>query len=227
MTASYWASSLTILTSCTQNMVRYPKSELSVCLMVDIAVGPVVRINPREIHIKDPAFFHQIYTNSIKFDKDPWYYKFIGITKSTFATPDSRRHRFRRRAMSNPFSSSMILSQQPFIESCVAKLIASVKNAKPGQPINLSQAYWCLANDVVTGCMMSRTSRLLDDPSSAPQFGKMFKALARLALRNRHFSWLFSILLWVPRSIVRQVAPAAVLDSLNIEHVSNPRNKDP
>ena len=200
-------------------------SELSVCLVIGIAIGPVVRINPREIHIKDPAFFDQVYTNSIKYDKDPWYYKFIGITKSTFATPGSRRHRFRRRAMSNPFSSSMILSQQPFIESYVTKLIASIKNVKPGQPINLSQAYWCLANDVVTGCMMSRTSGLLDDPSSAPQFGKMFKALASIALRNRHFSWLFSILLWIPRSIVQHVAPTAFLESLNVEHVSSPNDE--
>ena len=193
--------------------------------MVDIVKGPVVRINPWEIHIKDSAFFDQVYTNSIKFDKDPWYYRFIGITQSTFATPDSRRHRFRRRAMSNPFSSSKILSQQPFIESCVAKLIASIKNEKSGQPINMSQAFWCMANDMVNGCMMSRRTGLLDDPSSAPQFGKMFKALASLALRNRHFSWLFSILLWVPRSIVRQVAPAAVLDSMNIEYVSNPSDE--
>lgn len=156
-----------------------------------------------------------------KLDKDAWYYHFIGIPQSAFATPDAELHRLRRRATSRLFSASRALYLQPLIESCVAKLIANMRSGEPGQPINLSHDYWCMAHDVVTGCMMPHSKGLLDNAASAPRFGKMFKALAGIALRNRHFSCLFDVLLVVPRGIVRQIAPTAIIDSLDIENVSN------
>lgn len=155
-----------------------------------------------------------------KLDKDPWYYNFIGIPQSSFATPDSQLHRFRRGATAKLFSASAALRMQPHIESCVAKLIAKLKNLAPGEAINMSHAYWCMANDVVTGCMMPKASGLTDDIDAAPRFGKMFKALAGVALRNRHFSWLFKIALGVPRGIIRKISPDAVLYSLDMEDVS-------
>ena len=157
-----------------------------------------------------------------KLDKDAWYYNFIGIPKSAFATPGAELHRLRRRATSRLFSASRALYVQPLVASCVVKLIANLKSCKPGQPTNMSHAYWSMAHEVVTGCMMPHSKGLLDNAASAPRFDKMFKALAGVALRNRHFSWLFDVLLKVPRSIVRQVASNAILDSLNIENVSNP-----
>ena len=159
-----------------------------------------------------------------KLDKDPWYYNFIGITQSAFATPDANLHRLRRRATSKLFSASRATKMQPLIESCVAKLIANMKSLGPDQPIDMSHAYWCMAHDVVTGCMMSHSRGLLNNAISAPGFGKMFKALAGVALRNRHFSWLFDVLFMVPRGIIRQVAPTPILDSLDIENVSSSAN---
>ena len=61
---------------------------------------------------------------------------------------------------------------------------------------------------------------LLDDSAPVPQFARMFKALAGLALHNRHFSWLFKLLLAVPRDMVRLIASAAVIDSMDLEDVS-------
>lgn len=40
-------------------------------------IGPIIRINPWEVHIDgraDPAFWDVLYSNSNKLDKDPWYY---------------------------------------------------------------------------------------------------------------------------------------------------------
>lgn len=132
----------------------------------------IVRINPWELHIRDPEFFGKIYTMTRKLDRYPWYYDFIGILQSAFATPDSQLHRLRRGAKAKFFSASAALPMQPHIESCVAKMIAKSRSLAPGEAIKISHAYWCMANDVVTGRMIPKASGLTDDIDSAPQFGK-------------------------------------------------------
>ena len=53
--------------------------------------GPIVRINPHELHIKDPEFYQEIYApigggkNGNKYD---WWVKMAGAPGSLFATVD-------------------------------------------------------------------------------------------------------------------------------------------
>lgn len=155
-----------------------------------------------------------------KLDKDPWYYNFAGIPKSAFATSHARLHRLRRAATSKLFSTSYALRMQSVAESCVERLISKLEtHARIGtkQSLNMSHQYWCMASEVVSGCMMPLSSNYLagDD---APQFGKMFKTLARVALWNRHFPWLFSMMSAIPHCIVRSTAGSFV-DVLKFQEV--------
>lgn len=187
-----------------------------------IVAGSIVRINPWEIHIKDPEFFDKIYTMTPKLDKDPWYYNFAGIPKSAFATSQTQLHRLRRAATSKLFSTSYALRMQSVAESCVERLISKLEThatMRPEQPSNMSHFYFCMASEVVSGCMMPLSSNYLvgDD---APQFGKMFKTLARVALWNRHFPWLFSMMSAIPHWIVKSTA-ASFIDVLKFQEVGS------
>lgn len=189
--------------------------------------GPIVRINPWEIHIKDPEFFDKIYTMTPKLDKDHWYYNFAGIPESAFATSHAQLHRLRRAATSKLFSKSYALRMQPVVGSCVERLISKLEtcaNVRPGQPSNMSHLYWCMASEVVSGCMMPLPSSYLAG-NDAPQFGKMFKILAQVAVWNRHIPWLFSIMSAIPHCIVKSTA-ASFVDVLNFQEVSTRALRD-
>lgn len=155
-----------------------------------------------------------------KLDKDPWYYNFAGIPKSAFATSHAQLHRLRRAATSKLFSASYALRVQSVAESCIERLISTLETharIEPRRPLNMSNLYWRMASEVVSGCMMPLSSNYLagDD---APQFGKMFKILARVALWNRHFPWLFSMMSAIPHCIVKSAA-ASFVDVLKFQEV--------
>ncbi|KAF7118470.1 hypothetical protein CNMCM5793_007991 [Aspergillus hiratsukae] len=48
--------------------------------------GPIIRINPREVHIKDPEYYNEIYASSLrKREKDPVLVKQFDLEGSSFA----------------------------------------------------------------------------------------------------------------------------------------------
>ncbi|KAI9648460.1 hypothetical protein NHQ30_003094 [Ciborinia camelliae] len=64
--------------------------------------GPVIRINPEELHFKDTAFVDEIYASGgRKRDKQVHFLNFVAgpITSSMFATVEHDHHRIRRSAM--------------------------------------------------------------------------------------------------------------------------------
>jgi hypothetical protein len=64
--------------------------------------GPVVRINPRELHISPPEYYEKLYAGAgKKRNKYGWFTAQIGIPDSLFATVDHDTHRMRRAAL-NP-----------------------------------------------------------------------------------------------------------------------------
>jgi hypothetical protein len=57
--------------------------------------GPIVRINPWEVHINDPSFMDPLWGNS-KLQKDPFFYGGFGIGTSSVGTVDPELHKLRR-----------------------------------------------------------------------------------------------------------------------------------
>ena len=56
-----------------------------------------MRINPRELHIKDPNFYDEIYApSSRKRDKDPKFVTTLGFPNSVAATVGHDHDRLRR-----------------------------------------------------------------------------------------------------------------------------------
>lgn len=69
--------------------------------------GPVIRINPEELHVADPTFWDVLYsvsTSSNRRDKSAWRAKGSGIPMSLLGSAPHDLHRMRRSAL-NPFLS--------------------------------------------------------------------------------------------------------------------------
>ena len=63
--------------------------------------GPIVRVTPDEIHIKDSDFWEELYVKSPGADKHEWAAGRFGNDGSIITTPSYAFHR-RRRAALNP-----------------------------------------------------------------------------------------------------------------------------
>lgn len=88
--------------------------------------GPIIRINPYELHVSDPTFYDTLYASSAsgeKRDKWEWYTKQFGTPEAMFSTTSHDQHKARRAALNRFFSMAGVRRLQPMIEERVATLI--------------------------------------------------------------------------------------------------------
>ncbi|RMZ86395.1 hypothetical protein DV736_g6378, partial [Chaetothyriales sp. CBS 134916] len=80
--------------------------------------SPVIRTNPRDVHIHDPDFFDELYTpHGIRpGDKWEWWTKGFAVPKAGGMTIEHEVHRKRRGALNPFFSKASIVANQPIIQ---------------------------------------------------------------------------------------------------------------
>ncbi len=115
--------------------------------------GPIIRINPYELHISDPTFYETLYASSAsgeKRDKWGWFTKQFATPEAMFATNSHDQHKLRRVALNRFFSMSSVRKLQPMIEERVATLLARLRGFKDVQGadgvIKVNYAYAAFTN---------------------------------------------------------------------------------
>lgn len=61
--------------------------------------GPIVRVTPHEVHIRDSRFFEDLYPKNVHLNKEGWDKRF-GSEGGVLPTIDAQVHKRRRAALS-------------------------------------------------------------------------------------------------------------------------------
>lgn len=72
-------------------------------------------MGPNEIHIYDPAFYHELYRVESKYYKDPEMHKVLGAPSSTLAECNPTRHKQRRAPLEPLFAKKNIIRLEPML----------------------------------------------------------------------------------------------------------------
>ncbi|EEQ28161.1 benzoate 4-monooxygenase cytochrome P450 [Microsporum canis CBS 113480] len=172
--------------------------------------GPIVRISPYELHIKDPSYYNTLYAGPTKRrNKYKWFLS-TGVPRSVFATVDYDHHRLRRGMLSPYLSKQAIRTLEPVIQQKVKSLCRHMQEAlKTDEPLELHRCFISLAVDIVShhafgksNCYDLLQEKKLDDRWKDGVTGVFAKFLL-----TRHFPWLihaFRVLpLWASTIVVR------------------------
>ena len=121
--------------------------------------GPVVRINPDELHFVDFEFYDTIYASAPQ-KRDKWGYN-AKSPDSNFATGftlDHDLHKQRRDAVAPSFSKRNIQTLEPEIKERVDHVCQIMEEHHKAQtPVNLATVFLALAIDTVTNvCLRPR-----------------------------------------------------------------------
>ncbi|KAK8070780.1 Cytochrome P450 [Apiospora hydei] len=145
--------------------------------------GPIVRINPREVHISDSQW-NDVYKYSSKASKPKWFYfRFFGKFPST-----------------NKYI--------PMVTSLIDKLVDRV-HALEGRVVSLSDAYRCLATDVATGFAFGKPFGNLDEPTFDHEFNLSVRTVVKVSTFSRHaYGLLLPVLHSMPERFARKMNPA-------------------
>ena len=100
--------------------------------------GPIIRVNPYELHIADSSFYEKLYVSSAsgeKRDKWEWVTKQSMAPGASFATADHFHHRSRRAALNPFFSKASVRRLQPVIDERVQRLVNRLRDFKDKEQV--------------------------------------------------------------------------------------------
>ena len=120
--------------------------------------GPVIRINPSELHVSDPAFADELYSGPGPYKRDKWEWATggIGNNGSTLVTNGHDLHRLRRSALNPFFSKGSIRKLQPLLDAKMDQLVERFEDfRKSGEVMVLNHAFAAFTNgmyDAIQHC---------------------------------------------------------------------------
>ncbi|KAI4191380.1 MAG: hypothetical protein L6R41_000167 [Letrouitia leprolyta] len=175
--------------------------------------GPIVRINPYEIHINDPWFWDKLYVGGSqgKTDKWDWSIRMFGqVDNSAFDTLDHDKHRMRRAPWNPYFSKQSISRIQPLlIQNAVNKLCSKFAEYQAaGKPAVMTDAYASLTTDVISEYSFPEGYDLLSRPGDFDwEHYHSWMALSRISHSLKQFPWLYPLLDSIPAWVTRYTSP--------------------
>ncbi|KAF5630183.1 acetyl synthetase [Fusarium sp. NRRL 25303] len=174
------------------------------------AAGPVVRINPFELHVNDPTFYPILCSSSTKKqDKWAWAAGMFGNNTSVFSTVPHDHHRIRRAALNPLFSRTAIKQLEPTIKSQIHELRQRLDSfCESGMVLDLGLAFTVFAADVISAYCFGELFGLLQDPDFAPEWVETVAAPSELGHLIKQFPWALGLFKWVPKSLIGVISPA-------------------
>ncbi|KAI4862775.1 cytochrome P450 [Hypoxylon rubiginosum] len=119
--------------------------------------GPIVRINPNEVHCNDINFIDEIYTlGGRKRNKTQHNVNHTALSKSVFATVEHDLHRTRRAPVVKFFSRGMIKKLESLIHD-MAHILCDKLLSSVNEPVDLVVAYSCFSSDAISAYCFGET----------------------------------------------------------------------
>lgn len=178
-----------------------------------VGVGPIIRISPEELHVRDPDWYNELMSTSIRpRDKSEAFAGRSG-RDSIFGTVQHDHHRLRRGALNPFFSKKSISAIEPLIQSKVDMLCAALGEYAPGgddenragKEIELGVAYMSLTLDTISHYAFGKSYGLVE----LPGFSRLWKEVIENVMESfalvRNMPWLPELLKKLPLSITKKI----------------------
>lgn len=166
------------------------------------SIGPIVRINSREIHISDPSYFTEIYSNGVQ-EKDPFIVNIAPSPGSTFATIDHNLHRIRRGILNPFFSKQAVARMEHIVQDKVNRAAGRLTQAqRDGTVIQTDALFSALTGDVICHYTYGESSGYLEKENLENEFRDAVTGASVFCHFTRFFPILVSMLESMPSVIL-------------------------
>ncbi|KAI1847118.1 hypothetical protein JX266_006993 [Neoarthrinium moseri] len=154
--------------------------------------GPIVRINPHEVHCADSNFIDEVYAvGGRKRDKPRHQVSGSAMEHSGFATYDHDLHRLRRGPLAKFFARGQISKLEPEIHALVQRLCDKLlKESGQGKPIDVTMAYSCFTSDAISDYCFGESFGFLAQESWEPNYRAALYAFLQTVYVFRYFPFL-------------------------------------
>jgi len=152
--------------------------------------GPIVRINPDELHCSDPAFTDEIYAGPGRV-RDKWQHQLntggVGpVSVTGFSTVGHELHRARKAPLSKFFSRQQMLKLEDEVHE-FAKMVAGKMLTSAGKgAFDVKEAFNCFTADVISQYAFGESMGFVAQQGWEPNFATWVKSFFKSAYMMRH-----------------------------------------
>jgi hypothetical protein len=166
-------------------------------LKLTALVGPVVRINPHELHVNDPDFYDVLYGG--KRDKYKWSTDVMEVRGAMFTTVEHDLHRKRRAPLAPFFSASAIRRFDHVIRDKLDSLSRRFDEYREGgRVVDLDNAMTAMTTDVITQYCFGASNGFLQEDEFQPQWRAILRTVMESGPLNKQMHWLMSTVTKIP-----------------------------
>ncbi|KAH6609162.1 benzoate 4-monooxygenase cytochrome p450 [Trichoderma cornu-damae] len=166
--------------------------------------GPIVRINPREVHVSDPEFYDEIYASSSrKRDKDVKFVPMYGLPGSMVSAVSHEQHRFRRGILKDFFSRRAVLELSESVNERVQGLMRRLDASRVDHSVVcLDDAFSALTSDIITSYCCGKHWSFIEDEDFRGDLRKASADAMEFTHITRFVPWLVYVATYLsPRAL--------------------------
>ena len=159
---------------------------------LNLCLGPIIRINPDELHVEDPDYYEELYARSEHRDKYEFMSDRFGNPTSVFATVGHDIHRMRRGAL-NPLFSRRTINDKivPIVKQKIALMCEGFAQGRAEERIVvLNRAFSAFTGDIITEFAFGKSYNHLQLPDFKEPYHEAFTTMMQLAPIAMQFAWI-------------------------------------
>ncbi|KAL7892318.1 cytochrome P450 [Trichoderma sp. SZMC 28014] len=157
--------------------------------------GPVVRINPNELHIKDSSMYHAVYKNNA-FTKDSYA---LGASQALAFTVSIEQHKAKRKTLNPCFSKSSINNMEEKLYEELDLVFAKIREyERKGEEVPIAELLYCYTGDIISTQFLGKNLDLISAPNFVER-SKEMQTFTKGIWMAVHFSVLRYTLVALPR----------------------------
>ncbi|KAI1194273.1 cytochrome P450 [Nemania serpens] len=171
--------------------------------------GPIVRINPDELHVDDPEYYDVLYSTNKAYDKLKRFQHRFSIPDATFSTVKAEEHKIRRSALAPFFSKTKVRSQAVSVQALMDRISEKLSREYAGQnrPVNIQDVWSALSADAIMDIVFAKSMNLYDYPDFRSPFTIAVNSVAIYCHITLHFGFLLTIINNLPDWLAMRVFP--------------------
>ncbi|TGO51020.1 hypothetical protein BOTNAR_0371g00060 [Botryotinia narcissicola] len=196
-------------------LAKFPSPKLaaaSLCSLkftnTRVDTGPIIRISPHQLHVYDPAFYEELYSQHKVRHKYAYFLDRFQLPGSAFGSADHKLHRERRAALNKYLSKQTIKKLEPMLLDMLDKLCGRIEEFREkGEKLDMRIVYQCFITDVITLYALNRSWNHLDSPNFSPLWVETIAETVKLGHLLTQFPILLPISLGLPRWLLKITKP--------------------
>lgn len=152
--------------------------------------GPIVRINPDELHCSDPAFTDEIYAGPGRV-RDKWQHQLNTggagpVAVTAFSTVDHNLHRTRKAPFAKFFSRQQMLKLEGEVHDFAQQTTNKMLTSAGKGAFDVKEAFNCFTADVISQYAFGESMGFIAQEGWEPNFATWVKSFFKSAYMMRH-----------------------------------------